>query len=221
MITVIPELLDAAALAEVLQALAEASFVDGKKTAGYRAKTVKENEQLAPGGDHPARRLVLKALRANQTFKEVALAKSIRSPLISRYRPGMAYGYHVDDAMMGAEHPERSDISVTVFLNDPDDYEGGELEILSGFGPSAAKLPAGAALVYPASTLHRVCPVTRGERLVAVTWAQSLVRDVAKREILHDLLQVQKRLHALEPEGAATNLAFKTRSNLLRLWSES
>ncbi len=220
MLAVIADLLDAETLGRIRQELTRSAFVDGKTTAGYRARRVKANEQLACG-DHAVRDLVVDALKRNKTFKKLALPKAIRPPLISRYRPGMTYGYHVDDAMMGDDKTARSDVSVTVFLNDPDDYEGGELEILSGFGPSSAKLPAGAALVYPASTLHRVCPVTRGERLVAVTWVQSLVRDPAQREILHDLQQIQERLNAIDPEAQETNLAFKSYSNLLRMWSES
>ncbi len=163
---------------------------------------------------------VLAGLKRNKTFQRVALPRTVRPPLISRYRVGMNYGLHVDHAMMGRPVKEHNDIAVTVFLNDPGDYDGGALVMSSPFGEQEIKLPYGHAVVYPSSTLHRVAPVTRGERLAAVTWVQSHVRDPARREILYDLSRMRETLAKLDPDGEAADLAFKARANLLRMWSE-
>lgn len=222
MLTTLDGVLDWPALKEVRGALTDGSFVDGQRTAGFRAKRVKHNEQLSPKGE--GRRalddLVLNALRKHSGFQRVAFPKKFQRPLFSRYGTGMNYGLHVDDALMGKESKIRSDLSVTLFLNNPDEYEGGELEMVSPFGPQEVKLPAGSAVVYPSSTLHRVKPVTEGERLAAVTWVQSFVADPAKREILTDIDRMRRRLGDLDPDGEETDLAFKTYANLLRLWSD-
>ncbi|HMB75765.1 MAG TPA: Fe2+-dependent dioxygenase, partial [Kiloniellaceae bacterium] len=183
---------------------------------------VKRNEQLR-GDSENAKALktqVLKALERNATFRQVALPRKVRPPLFSRYSPGMTYGRHVDDALMGPKRADRTDLSVTVFLSAPDSYEGGELEIETPFGPQSVKLPAGAAVVYPASSLHAVAPVVEGERLAAVTWVQSLVRDPARREVLYDLALVRDHLNRADNESDAAERAFKTYSNLLRMWAE-
>ena len=219
MIVCIPDVLDLTELRDIHAVLESEQFQDGKRTAGKRARRVKDNEQLAPG-DNPVRAMVLKGLKRHPEFRRAARAKTIRPPLVSRYKPGMQYGLHVDDALMGPNGAERSDLSVTLFLNNVDDYDGGELEILSPYGREEVKLPAGAAVVYPSSTLHRVLPVTRGERLVAVTWVHSLVRDPARREILYDLERVRDRLALLAPDAEETDLAYKSCANLLRMWSE-
>lgn len=220
MLECIPDILDHRQLAELRDAVGDAGFVDGAKTAGYRARRVKHNEQL--GRDQPKRaeidKLVIDSLNASEMFRRIAHPRRIRRPLISRYRSGMEYGLHVDDAVMGGDF--RSDLSVTLFLSQPMDYDGGELELHTGYGPTTIKLPAGAAVVYPSGALHRVTPVTRGERLAAVTWVQSRVRDVARREILADLDRVKRHFAKLEPEGEETDLLFKSYANLLRMWSE-
>jgi PKHD-type hydroxylase len=133
----------------------------------------------------------------------------------------MTYGEHLDDPIMGAEgQPYRSDVAVTLFLSSPEEYEGGELSIRTAFGEQAVKLPAGDAVLYPSGSIHRVRPVTRGERLVAVTWVQSLVRDPARRELLHGLNCARERLLRDRPEAeeaAQVNAAYL---NLIRMWSE-
>ena len=221
MLECIPDILTEAELEKAVSAMSEVEFVDGSVTAGFRAKRVKRNEQL--GRNAPSRdfvnKMITAALRRNQTFQRTAMPRTIKSPLFSRYRAGMAYGLHVDDAAMGAE-VMRTDISVTIFLNHPDRYVGGELQIQSPFGTQQVKLPAGAAVVYPSSTLHQVLPVTEGERLAAVTWAKSKVRDSAQREILADLDKVRRRLHAIDPESEEADLAFKSHANILRMWIE-
>jgi PKHD-type hydroxylase len=222
MLAAIDSVLDWPQLKALRKALAEGEFVGGEKTAGFRAKRVKHNEQLSPTG--PLRKefdaMIVDSLRRNAEFQRVAMPRSIQRPLFSRYGIGMNYGMHVDDALMGKATKIRSDLSVTVFISSPDDYEGGELEMNSPYGPQEVKLPAGWAVVYPSSTLHRVKPVTAGQRLAAVTWVQSFVADPARREILYDIDKVRRRLGELDPDGDETDLAFKTYANLLRMWSD-
>lgn len=222
MIVCIPDVLDLTELRRIRALVDESRFVDGKTTAGYRAKRVKANEQLAKGDEaaDEARDLVLTCLNRNPRFKQVSIPRTVQRPLISRYGPGMTYGRHVDDALMGGQVRVRTDLSVTVFLNAPDDYDGGELMIESAFDEQAVKLPAGAAVLYPSGALHRVAEVTRGERLAAVTWVQSFVRDPVKRELLTDLNEVCQFLSKQSPDLKPTDLAYKSYSNLLRMWSE-
>lgn len=222
MLECIPDILSPSQIKTIQAAVREADFVDGATTAGFRAKRVKKNEQL--GRNLPSRdeidKLVLDGLRANPVFQQFAHPLRIRKPLISRYREGMEYGLHVDDAIMGGG-AFRSDISLTLFLNQPMEYEGGELELLTGYGPTEVKLPAGAAVVYPSGALHRVKPVTGGERLAAVTWVQSRVRDAAAREVLFDLHRARRRMAELDPDGEETDLLYKSHANLLRRWAET
>lgn len=198
------------------------SFVDGRKTAGRRAARVKRNEQLGAETEDltEAQNLVLAGLNRNPAFRRLSLPKRIAPPLISRYGPGMSYGMHVDDAMMG-RGAMRSDISITVFLNDPKTYEGGELVIHSGASAATmVKGDAGVAVIYPANTLHRVAEVTGEERRVAVTWCQSLVRGAEERAILADLATVRDLLFSTAPDADETDAAARSYSNLLRLWAE-
>lgn len=222
MLMCIPDILKSAEVKKIRSAIADSTFSDGRRTAGYRAKRVKNNLQMdrAATATKDIGNLILGGLRRSKTFQRAFLPKSIRPPLISRYEVGMNYGLHVDDAFMGSSSRARSDISLTVFLSDPSDYDGGELIMASPFGEQEIKLPAGAAVVYPSSTLHQVAPVTRGERLAAVTWAQSHVRDSTQRELLYDMFKMREKLAKLDPDGAETDLAFKTYSNLLRMWAD-
>lgn len=223
MLTEIPNLLGWSAVKTLRGQMADCTFDDGKLTAGFRAKHVKANLQLRKeaGRTEELERLVLDALNKNAEFRRVAIPRVIRTPMFSRYEPGMHYGLHVDDALMGTGTKGRTDLSVTVFLTDPGDYDGGELVVQSPYGELDIKLPAGAAVVYPSSTLHRVAPVTRGERLAAVTWVESHIRDPAKREILHDLDRIRRTLSESASDKEETDLAFKTYANLLRMWSET
>lgn len=223
MLATLDAVLDWPTLKILRKALAEGDFTDGQKTAGFRAKRVKHNEQLTTKGETRGEldNLVLDALRASREFRQVALPRTLQRPLFSRYTTGMGYGFHVDDALMGRGNKIRSDLSVTVFLSSPDDYDGGELEVSTSFGPQEVKLPAGSAVVYPSSMLHRVKPVTAGERLAAVTWLQSYVADPARRELLYELDKVRRRLTEVDPESPETDLAFKSYANLLRMWSDT
>ncbi|TAH14711.1 MAG: Fe2+-dependent dioxygenase [Oscillatoriales cyanobacterium] len=202
--------------------LKNAEFVDGKLTAGWYAQQVKNNAQLkndaAPTQE--LRNLVNQALKRNSLFQIAARPKAIRPIMFSRYQGGMYYGTHIDNAIMGDEKLMRSDLSLTLFLSDPATYTGGELVIESTQGEQAFKLDAGSMVVYPTTTLHRVEPVTEGERLAAVTWVQSLVRDAHNREILFDLDTVRDTLFQKSGKTAEFDLLSKSIANLLRKWAD-
>jgi PKHD-type hydroxylase len=224
MLTIIPDLLTPPEVKRITGQLAQGAFVDGKSTASGRARDVKENLQLdkklSPEGLALAKEIQT-ALGKSKEFQRAVRPRHVRPPLFSRYLPGMQYGLHVDRALMGKDGSVRSDVSVTVFLSAPDQYEGGELYIESPFGPQEVKLPAGSAVCYPSSTLHRVNPVTKGERLAAVTWVQSHLRSAEDRELLHDLERIFQRLKKVCPEAEETDLAQKSLANLLRRLAES
>ena len=214
--------LDAEALHAVRSALEGATFADGRHTAGWHAARVKHNLQAAHDG---AAQRVQQALMAHELFRAAALPARVRTPMFSRYATGMGYGRHMDDALMVAGDGQgtlRADVAVTVFLSDPGSYDGGELVIESAGGTTAYKLDAGQAIVYPATTLHHVAEVTRGERLAAVLWVQSLVRDASRREILFDLDTARRGLwdKAQQASTPEFDLVTKTYANLLRAWSE-
>lgn len=220
MIVTIADVLDLTELREIRGQLDRAAFGDGAVTAGERAKRVKKNLQLRPG-ETDVRTRVKKALMRHPEFKKAVLPKNVRPPLINRYETGMEYGFHVDNAIMGDKRDCRSDVSVTLFLNGPEAYEGGTLEIETPLGVQQVKLPAGAAVLYPSSFRHRVSRVESGQRLAAVTWAQSLVRDPAQREILYELDRIRTYLHQAAPDGEEADIAERTYSNLLRMWAET
>ena len=219
----IPSVLDRSELDMVRRMLAGAPFVDGKLSAGQVAKRVKHNQEV----DRRARELeqlnnlVMGKLVQHPVYRSAALPLRVAAPYYARYTPGMQYGDHVDDPVMGADGVlYRSDVSITIFLGDPAGYDGGELVINTPFGEQQVKLPAGDAVMYPSSSLHRVAEVTHGERLVAVTWLQSLVRDPARRELLHELNSVRERMLANTPETEDAKLINKTYVNLVRMWGE-
>lgn len=222
MIISIANVLSEDELAALEAQLADGQFIDGKATAGWHARLVKHNTQL-PSSD-PAmphlRSLVHQALMRNPLFQMAALPKAIGPILFSRYDVGMSYGSHVDNAFMGTDPKIRSDLSLTVFLRSPATYEGGELVIETTQGEEAFKLDAGAMVLYPSSTLHRVEPITQGVRLVAVAWVQSLVKDPAERELLFDLDTVRQAIFAKDGKTAEFDLISKSHANLLRKWGE-
>jgi PKHD-type hydroxylase len=221
MILCIGDVLGSEDLAEARGLLSTAAFHDGRNTAGWAARLVKNNEQVIRGSNEHSRlvEIVIKAIAANTVFQAAALPKVLRPPLFSRATVGMAYGTHVDDAMMG-EPPARSDISYTLFLSDPDAYSGGELVIESSEGEQAFKLAAGGLVLYPSTFLHRVETVTAGERLVAVGWVQSLCRDPRQREILFDLAFLRRSVFEREGKSKIFDLIAKTYSNVLRLLAD-
>ena len=224
MLLQIPNVVAKDKLTVIRAILAKSQFVDGKLSAGMAAERVKNNEELATDAKEVQQlnNLVMGSLVQHPLYQSAALPIKIASPFYARYRPGMTYGDHVDDPVMGPPQGRyRSDVSSTVFLNEPDDYEGGELVIRTSFGDQQIKLPAGHAVVYPSSSLHHVAEVTEGERLVAVTWAQSMVRDAAKRELLYELNQARESLLKQRPEEDETKRVDVAYVNLIRMWAET
>lgn len=211
--------LNASDLAAIRDLVSDRSiFADGARTAGSAARQVKVNRQASPGPKtDAARRLAETALSRHAVFKEAAVPKRILRTLISLYGPGDAYGLHVDDALMG---PSRSDLSFTLFLSDPQDYDGGALVLHDSSGATEVKLAAGDAVLYPTGALHEVAEVTRGERLAVVGWVRSFVRRADQREILFDLALTARALFERDGKSAEFDRIAKTRGNLLRLWAE-
>jgi PKHD-type hydroxylase len=218
MILAIADVLAAADIEAIREGLAEAKFVDGATTAGWSARLVKSNLQAS---DSPAlarlRALVETRLREHPVFALAMRPKNIIGPLFSRYQPGHAYGTHVDDALIAGS---RTDVSFTIFLAPPDTYEGGELIIDSSSGEESFKLPPGSVITYPATSLHRVAPVTGGERLVAAGWVRSYLREPAHRELLFDLETARRRLFDREGKTAEGDLLAKCAANLMRMWCD-
>jgi PKHD-type hydroxylase len=223
MLLKIPALLNAAQLEKVHQVLADAEFVDGKLSAGFAASRVKHNQEMRqePTQMQLLVRILMASLGHHERFRFAALPHRVADPIFARYQPGMAYGDHVDDPIMGSSGPRfRSDLSMTLFLNPPENYEGGELVIRTSFGDRQVKLPAGDAVIYPSSSLHQVAEVTRGERLVALTWIQSYVRDPSQRELLFELNQAREKLLKEAPAAEHTALVDRSYANLVRMWSD-
>ena len=224
MLLQIPNVVAKDKLTVIRAILAKSEFIDGKLSAGMAAERVKNNEELATDAKEVQQlnNLVMASLVQHPLYQSAALPIKIASPFYARYRPGMTYGDHVDDPVMGPPQGRyRSDVSTTVFLNEPDDYEGGELVIRTSFGDQQIKLAAGHAVVYPSSSLHHVAEVTQGERLVAVTWAQSMVRDAAKRELLYELNQARESLLKKRSEEDETKRVDVAYVNLIRMWADT
>jgi len=206
-------------LAKLRPLLETGAFRDGRETAGWHAKLAKDNQQADPSdaGLRAASELVAERLLQHELFALAVRPKRLAPVMISRYAQGKSYGSHTDDAMMGGL---RSDVSFTVFLNGASDYEGGELVLERPEGEQSFKLEAGDAVIYPSTSLHRVNRVERGTRLVAVGWAQSLVRRAEQRELLFDLDTARRSLFAREGKSTEFDLLSKCLSNLLRDWAE-
>jgi PKHD-type hydroxylase len=217
------QLLNAQAVEAISNDLAEAPFADGSVTATGAAKKVKQNLQLPREHQltQKINRLLEAGLQNNFLFREAVLPKAVLPFLVSKYEQGMQYGMHVDSPLMYA-HPVqlRADMSMTVFLNDSTEYEGGELEIEDDGAPRLYKLNAGDAIIYPTTKLHCVREVTKGKRIVAVTWIQSLVRDASQRELLFRLKALQEILNSQQQGSEAHLLSQQLHSNMVRMWSE-
>lgn len=209
-------------LAIVRGILDSADFIDGKLSAGKEAVSVKNNEELPQ--NHPEmirlNNIVMGHLVNHPVYKYGVLPHRIAAPFYARYTPGKQYGSHVDDPIMGTGDTYRTDVSITVFLNEPDEYEGGDLTITTQYGEVKNKLPAGDAILYPSGSLHHIQPVTKGTRLVAVTWAQSMIRDAGQRELLYNLSQARDELINNDPEGSVTQKVSASYINLIRMWAE-
>jgi PKHD-type hydroxylase len=210
MIFSIPNLLNTEKLQSIQTRLEKAEFVEGKLTAGWHAKLVKNNQQLKSGTSllKELKTEVEQVLKDNSLFKIAVRPRRVHSLLFSRYEEGMSYGTHTDNALMGS-NLLRSDVSFTLFLNSPDEYEGGDLVIEGADDEKAYKLEAGTIIIYPSSTLHRVNTVTKGTRIVVVGWVQSLVRDASQREILFDLDTARRAMFAREGKTPEFDLISK------------
>lgn len=223
MLLTIDNLLDSPRLIAARKMLETADYIDGKLSAGKEARVVKNNEELSQQSPlhQQLNQIVMGALVQNETYQTAALPLKLATAFYARYTAGMSYGFHVDDPVMGPMTGRyRSDISTTVFLSDKSEYEGGELIIKTEFGEQSIKLNAGDAVIYPSSSLHKVTEVTRGARVVAVTWAQSMVKSNEQRELLFDLATARNQLIADNPQSDETARVSKSYSNLLRMWSE-
>jgi len=239
MIVHVPGVLGGPELRDFRKILDRASWIDGRATAGHQSARVKQNEQL-PETSEIARDLgdrVLRALEQSPLFISAALPARVFPPLFNRYSEGMSFGFHVDNAIRqitGTPTRIRTDVSATLFLSGPEEYDGGELIIEDLYGAHSVKLPAGDLVIYPASSLHRVTPVTRGRRVASFFWVQSMVRDPAQRRLLLDLdLAMQQVSRALatpdlgpseasrsEPPSGAVVTLTNCYHNLLRMFSD-
>jgi PKHD-type hydroxylase len=222
----IPDVLSAGQLAEIRECIDGADWVDGNATSGAQSALAKRNRQL-PEDSNAARKagaIVLDALAASPLFVAAALPLKVFPPLFNRYEGGEAFGRHVDSAVRirrGSDFRIRSDLSATLFLEDPDSYDGGELVIDDQFGAQRVKLPAGHMVLYPASSLHHVVPVTRGTRTAAFFWVQSMVRDDSARRTLFELDQAVQTVAADRGQGDAAVIQLTgVYHNLLRRWAE-
>lgn len=222
----IPQILVEAQVEECRAALATADWTDGKTTAGYLSQRVKDNAQV-PEGHKTARRLggmILDALDKNPLFVSAALPLKVVPPLFNRYSGGQSYGGHIDGAVRpvhGTPHRVRTDLSATLFLSAPEDYEGGDLVVEDVFGERRVKLPAGDMVLYPGTSVHRVEPVTKGARLAAFFWIQSMVREDQKRSLLFELDTALQQLGRDVPDHKALVQLMGVYHNLLRLWSDT
>jgi PKHD-type hydroxylase len=225
MLITVPDLLTSRQVAEARDQLAEADWIDGRVTAGHQSSRVKDNLQLPE--DHPAARrlgeMILAALQRNPLFISAALPLRIFPPLFNRYEGGQSFGSHVDNAIRqitGTSFRIRTDLSATLFLSEPDEYDGGELAVEDTYGVHLVKLAAGQLVLYPSTSLHHVRPVTRGARLASFFWIQSLVRDDAERTLLFDLDTAIQRINAESADHPAAVQLTGVYHNLVRRWAE-
>jgi PKHD-type hydroxylase len=225
MLLQIPQLLSVHDLHFCREILAAAEWADGRITAGTQSAEVKHNQQLpdeSPAA-REAQRVVLDALGNNGLFLSAALPSRVYPPAFNRYGEGMRFGSHVDNAIrthIASKQHIRTDISITVFLSEPQDYDGGELVIEDTFGSQSVKLAAGDAILYPSSSLHRVEPITKGVRLASFFWVQSRVRTAEQRRLLFEMDQVIVALRATQGESTEAIKLTACYHNLLRMWAE-
>jgi PKHD-type hydroxylase len=225
MLLAIPAVLTSEQLAQARRLLESAEWVDGRVTAGHQSARAKDNMQIPE--DHPAARelgeMILNALGQNALFISAALPARVFPPLFNRYQGGQSFGTHVDNAIRqvsGTGHRIRTDLSATLFFAHPDEYDGGELVIEDTYGTHGVKLPAGHMILYPATSLHHVRPVTRGARVSSFFWIQSLIRDDAKRSLLFDLDVGIQQLNREMPDHPTAVQFTGVYHNLMRLWAE-
>lgn len=225
MLLEIPEVLTRDEVAHCRAKLDSADWIDGKATAGHQSVRTKDNMQLPE--DSPVARelgdLVVNALQRSPLFVSAALPLRVFPPLFNRYSGGQSFGTHVDNAIRqvtGTPHRLRTDLSATLFFAEPEEYEGGELVVEDTYGLHSVKLPAGAMVLYPGTSLHHVTPVTRGARVCSFFWIQSLVRDDGQRTLLFDMDMSIQRISQTVPDHPATIQLTGVYHNLLRRWAE-
>ena len=225
MLLQIPDILTQEELAECRHKLEQAEWIDGRATAGHQSARAKDNLQLPE--DHPVSRqlgdLILTALQRNQLFMSAALPLKVFPPLFNCYRNGQSFGNHVDNALRqvtGTPHRVRTDLSATLFLAQPEEYDGGELVVEDTYGVHKVKLPEGHLILYPSTSLHHVRPVTRGARLASFFWIQSMVRDDGQRTLLFDLDLSIQRISSDVPNHPSTVELTAVYHNLLRRWAD-
>lgn len=228
MLVVIPQVLNAEQVNAVRERLEQAgeAWVDGRVTAGYSGAPVKFNQQIDERSDVAleCQRLVLGMLERNPRFISAALPNIVYPPMFNRYSEGMTFGAHVDGSVRIHPHDGRklrTDISATLFLSPRDSYDGGELQVQDTYGMHAVKLEAGDMVVYPATSLHQVTPITRGTRVASFFWIQSLVRDDTQRAVLFDMDNAIQRLNQTGADEEARRTLVGCYHNLLRQWSET
>lgn len=226
MLIKIPEVLSPQDLIICQEKLQKVEWSDGIGSAGYLSRAVKNNQQLPD--NHPVRlelgELILQRLDQNQLFMSAALPLKMVPPLFNRYKNSGTYGRHVDGAIRpitGTPHRVRTDLSATIFLSDPDEYEGGELIIEDSFGPRKIKMKAGDMVLYPGTSVHKVEPVNKGERLAAFFWIQSMVREDKNRTILFELDTAIQKIATESPDQSALVDLAGVYHNLLRSWSDT
>lgn len=225
MLLQVPDVLTREQVAEVRRVLDAADWIDGRVTAGHQSARTKHNQQLPE--DHPTARevgaLITQALQQHPLFMSAALPLRVFPPLFNRYQGGNAFGSHVDNAIrqvLGTAQRIRTDLSATLFLCDPDDYDGGELTVEDTYGVHQVKLPAGHMVLYPSTSLHHVTPVTRGARVASFFWIQSLIRDDGQRTLLFDLDTAIQRVSYELPDNPVAVQLTGVYHNLLRQWAE-
>ncbi|HSH96852.1 MAG: Fe2+-dependent dioxygenase [Methylophilaceae bacterium] len=222
----VPEVLNPDELGQLRELLKQADWADGKITAGTQSAQVKRNIQLPETSEfaEAGRKLVLKALSRHALFFSAALPKKIYPPLFNQYREGMDFGAHIDNAVrthaISAMHV-RTDISCTLFIADPESYDGGELVIEDTYGHQMVKLPAGDMVLYPGTSLHHVRPVTRGARLASFFWIESMIRDDAQRTLLFDMDAAIVTLRQQIGDTAAVIRLTGNYHNLIRMWADT
>lgn len=221
----IPGLLAEEELTAIRRHLSDAAWSDGRITAGYQSAHVKANLQLRESDpvSREASHMVLRALERNELFVSAALPRHVYPPLFNRYETGMSFGAHIDNAIRpvpGSPRRVRTDISATLFLTPPEDYDGGELVIEDTYGTHSTKLAAGDMVVYPATSVHRVLPVTRGSRTAAFFWIQSIVRDDSARSLLFELDTAIRTLGAQAADRDSLVRLTACYHNLIRRWAE-
>jgi PKHD-type hydroxylase len=223
MVVTIPDLLTPTQLEALCSVLSQGEFVDGKLSAGNDARHNKNNLELGADAERfdALNNVVMTALVRHPSYLQTALPAKISAPIYARYLAGMEYGGHIDDPIMGAPGARyRSDISISIFLNAPEEYDGGELCIETATGSQAYKLAAGSALLYPSTCYHAVTPVNSGERLVAVTWVQSHIRRADQRELLLQLDQARDLL-AGDSNAESYHKVNLCYTNLFRMWADA